>query len=45
LSDWINFHGIKQTFNSVDSVGNDSFFSKEVHRVLGVDGNLLLEIV
>jgi mRNA interferase HigB len=25
LSDWQDFHGIKQTFNSVDSVGNDRF--------------------
>lgn len=25
LSDWQDFHSIKQTFNSVDSVGNDRF--------------------
>lgn len=25
LSDWQNFHSIKETFNSVDSVGNDRF--------------------
>lgn len=25
LSDWQNFHEIKQTFNSVDSIGNDRF--------------------
>jgi|SRR5690606_8462941 len=25
LSDWQNFHDIKQTFNSVDSVGNDRY--------------------
>ena len=25
LSDWQNFQTIKQTFNSVDSVGNDRF--------------------
>jgi len=25
LSDWQDFHGIKETFNSVDSVGNDRF--------------------
>lgn len=25
LSDWQNFQAIKQTFNSVDSVGNDRF--------------------
>jgi len=25
LSDWQDFHSIKKTFNSVDSVGNDRF--------------------
>lgn len=25
LSDWQDFHNIKQTFNSVDSVGNERF--------------------
>ena len=25
LSDWQDFHGIKKTFNSVDSIGNDRF--------------------
>lgn len=25
LSDWQDFHGIKETFNSVDSVGNDRY--------------------
>lgn len=25
LSDWQDFHNMKQTFNSVDSVGNDRF--------------------
>jgi mRNA interferase HigB len=25
LSDWKDFHSIKQSFNSVDSVGNDRF--------------------
>lgn len=25
LSDWQDFHSIKQTFNSVDSVGHDRF--------------------
>jgi mRNA interferase HigB len=25
LSDWENFHSMKQTFNSVDSVGNDRY--------------------
>lgn len=25
LSNWKDFHNIKQTFNSVDSVGNDRF--------------------
>ena len=25
LSDWKDFHSIKETFNSVDSVGNDRF--------------------
>lgn len=25
LSDWQNFQAVKQTFNSVDSVGNDRF--------------------
>jgi mRNA interferase HigB len=32
LSDWQNFHNIKQTFNSVDSVGNDRY-------VFNVGGN------
>ena len=25
LSDWKNFHSIKETFNSVDSIGNDRY--------------------
>ena len=25
LSDWSNYHTIKQTFNSVDSIGNDRY--------------------
>ncbi len=25
LSDWKDFHSIKQTFNSVDSIGNDRY--------------------
>lgn len=32
LSDWSDFHSIKQTFNSVDSVGNDRF-------VFNISGN------
>jgi len=32
LSDWKNFQSVKQTFNSVDSVGNDRF-------VFNVGGN------
>lgn len=32
LSDWPDFHTLKQTFNSVDSVGNDRF-------VFNVGGN------
>jgi len=32
LSDWQNFHSVKQTFNSVDSVGNDRY-------VFNVGGN------
>ncbi len=32
LSDWHDYHSIKQTFNSVDSVGNDRF-------VFNVSGN------
>jgi mRNA interferase HigB len=32
LSDWPDFHSIKQTFNSVDSVGNDRY-------VFNVGGN------
>ncbi|MEI6595344.1 MAG: type II toxin-antitoxin system HigB family toxin [Bacteroidota bacterium] len=32
LSDWQDFHSIKQTFNSVDSVGNDRY-------VFNVGGN------
>lgn len=32
LSDWKNFHDMKQTFNSVDSVGNDRY-------VFNVGGN------
>lgn len=32
VSDWRNFHDIKQTFNSVDSVGNERF-------VFNVGGN------
>lgn len=32
LSDWADFHSIKQTFNSVDSVGNDRF-------VFNISGN------
>jgi mRNA interferase HigB len=32
LSDWQDFHAIKQVFNSVDSVGNDRF-------VFNVGGN------
>ncbi len=32
LSDWSDFHGIKETFNSVDSVGNDRY-------VFNVGGN------
>lgn len=32
LSDWKSFHDIKQTFNSVDSVGNDRY-------VFNVGGN------
>jgi mRNA interferase HigB len=31
-SDWRNFHDVKQTFNSVDSVGND-------HYVFNIKGN------
>src|SRR5690606_6215721 len=31
-SDWSNYHEVKQTFNSVDSVGNDRF-------VFNVGGN------
>jgi mRNA interferase HigB len=31
-ADWNNFHDIKQTFNSVDSVGND-------HYVFNIKGN------
>jgi mRNA interferase HigB len=26
ISDWNDFHAIKQTFNSVDAIGNDRFF-------------------
>ncbi len=25
LSDWKNYHSIKETFNSVDSIGNDRY--------------------
>jgi mRNA interferase HigB len=32
LSDWRNFHDIRETFNSVDSVGND-------HFVFNIGGN------
>ena len=32
ISDWKNFHEIKKTFNSVDSIGNDRF-------VFNVGGN------
>ena len=32
ISDWQDFHSIKQTFNSVDSVGNDRY-------VFNVGGN------
>lgn len=32
LSDWKDFHSIKQTFNSIDSVGNDRY-------VFNVGGN------
>lgn len=32
LSDWQDYHGIKETFNSVDSVGNDRY-------VFNVGGN------
>lgn len=32
LSDWNDFHAIKQTFNSVDAIGNDRF-------VFNVGGN------
>lgn len=31
-SDWENFHSIKQTFNSVDSIGNDRY-------VFNISGN------
>ena len=32
ISDWNNYHAIKQTFNSVDAIGNDRF-------VFNVGGN------
>jgi mRNA interferase HigB len=32
LCDWTDFHSIKQTYNSVDSIGNDRF-------VFNVSGN------
>lgn len=32
LSDWSNFHNLKQTFNSADSIGNDRY-------VFNVGGN------
>ena len=32
LSNWQDFHGVKQTYNSVDSVGNDRY-------VFNVGGN------
>jgi mRNA interferase HigB len=32
ISDWNDFHAIKQTFNSVDAIGNDRF-------VFNVGGN------
>ena len=25
MSNWENFHSVKQTFNSVDSIGNDRY--------------------
>lgn len=32
LSNWVNYHSIKETFNSVDSIGNDRY-------VFNISGN------
>lgn len=38
LSNWHDFHNIKETFNSVDSVGNDRY-------VFNVGGNIYCIVV
>ena len=31
LSDWKNYHSIKETFNTVDSIGNDRYEIGRAH--------------